>query len=46
MCTAVVQVVFTEDMEADPVKTLAEVLDFLGLDMLDPLGEKVRQCHQ
>lgn len=29
-------------MQADPVKTLTEVLDFLGLDLLDPEGEKVR----
>lgn len=35
------QVVFTEDMAADPMGVLEGVLDFLGLDLLDPQGEKV-----
>eukprot|EP00752_Nemacystus_decipiens_P003848 g3540.t1 len=34
------KVVFTEDMQADPVKTLTEVLGFLGLDLIDPEGEQ------
>lgn len=29
-------------MQVDPVKTLTEVLDFLGLDLHDPEGEKVK----
>lgn len=36
------QVVFTEEMEEDPLKTLGEVLSFLGLDMVDPEGKEVR----
>ncbi|CAB1118567.1 unnamed protein product [Ectocarpus sp. CCAP 1310/34] len=34
------KVVFTEDLEEEPIKTLEEVLDFIGLDMVDPQGDK------
>lgn len=40
-CVVASQVVFTEDLEEEPVKTLEEVLDFIGLDMVDPQGDKV-----
>lgn len=39
--TFVLQVVFTEDMAENPLETLTEVLEFLGLDMLDAQGHKV-----
>ena len=30
-------------MAKDPLKTLTEVLDFMGLDMIDAQGHKVQQ---
>ncbi|CAM9626157.1 unnamed protein product [Scytosiphon promiscuus] len=34
------KVIFTEEIEEDPLKTLGEIFSFLGLDMIDPEGEK------
>lgn len=35
------QVLFLEELAEDPVQTLEEVFDFVGLDLLDEGGRKV-----
>lgn len=39
------QVLFTEDMAADPIGTLETALNFLGLDLLDPDAKEVCRCR-
>lgn len=39
--TPLLQVIFTENMASDPLGTLEEVFDFLGLDLIDSDGIQV-----
>lgn len=43
LATILPQVMFTDDLEADPVRVLEDALAFIGLDMVDSRGEKVRR---
>jgi len=39
--TTTTQVLFVEELDEDPVKTLEDVFEFMGLDLLDEEGKKV-----
>lgn len=39
--TIIHQVMFTEEMEADPLGVLEQAFQFLGLDLLDAQGQQV-----